>query len=53
MAPNNVKHYQKSPTVLMPPQDKKLFKLYLLANEQAIGSTLVQEFEEKTELYIS
>jgi hypothetical protein len=31
----------------MPPQDKKLFKLYLSANERAIGSTLVQEFEGK------
>jgi hypothetical protein len=31
----------------MPPQDKKSFKLYLSANEQAIGSALVQEFEGK------
>jgi hypothetical protein len=31
----------------MPPQDKKLFKLYLSSNERAIGSTLVQEFEGK------
>jgi hypothetical protein len=42
-----VKHYLKSPPVVMPPQDKKPFKLYLSANEQAIGSSLVQEFEGK------
>jgi hypothetical protein len=44
---DNVKHYLKSPPVLMPPQDKKPFKLYLSANEQAIGLALVQEFEGK------
>jgi hypothetical protein len=31
----------------MPPQDKKPFKLYLSVIEQAIGSTLVEEFEGK------
>jgi hypothetical protein len=31
----------------MPPQDDKTFKLYLSANEKAIGSALVQEFEGK------
>jgi hypothetical protein len=35
----------------MPPQDKKPFKLYLSANEQAIGSTLIQEFEGKEFVY--
>jgi hypothetical protein len=44
---DNVKHYLKYPPVLMPPQDKKSFKLYLSANEQAIGLALVQEFEGK------
>jgi hypothetical protein len=44
---DNVKHYLKSPPVLMPPQDKKPFKLYLSANEQDIGSALAQEFEGK------
>jgi hypothetical protein len=44
---DNVKQYLKSPPVLMPPQDDKTFKLYLSANEQAIGSALVQEFEGK------
>jgi hypothetical protein len=31
----------------MPPQDNKPSKLYLLPNEHAIGSALVQEFEGK------
>jgi hypothetical protein len=44
---DNVKQYLKSPPVLMPPQDNKPFKLYLSANERAIGSALVQEFEGK------
>jgi hypothetical protein len=44
---NNIKHYLKSPLVLIPPQDKMSFKLYLWANERAIGSFLVQEFEGK------
>jgi hypothetical protein len=44
---NNIKQYYKSPSVLMPPQDKKSVKLYLSANEQAIRSALVQEFEGK------
>jgi hypothetical protein len=44
---DNVKHYLKSPPVLMPPQDKKPFKLYLSANEQAIGSAHIKEFEGK------
>jgi hypothetical protein len=44
---DNVKHYLKSPPALIPPQDKKPFKLYLSANEQAIGSDLMQEFEGK------
>jgi hypothetical protein len=44
---DNVKHYLKSPLVLMSRQDKKSFKLYLSANEQAIGSALIQEFEGK------
>jgi hypothetical protein len=47
---DNVKHYLKSPPILMPPQDKKPFKLYLSANEQAIGSALVQGLKEKSEL---
>jgi hypothetical protein len=44
---DNVKHYLKSPHVLMPPQNKKSFKLYLSTDEQAIGLALMQEFEGK------
>jgi hypothetical protein len=44
---DNIKQYLKSPHVLMPAQVKKLFKLYLSANEQAIRSALVQEFKGK------
>ena len=36
-----------SPPVLVPPQKHKLFKLYLSADERAIGSALIQEFEGK------
>ena len=36
-----------NPPVLVPPQKHKPFKLYLSANERAIGSTFIQEFEEK------
>jgi len=36
-----------SPPILVPPQKGKPFKLYLSANETAIGSALVQEFEGK------
>ena len=44
---DNVKQYLKSPPVLVPPQEKKPFKLYLSANERAIGSALIQELEGK------
>ena len=43
----NIKQYLKSSPVLVPPQDKKPFKLYLLADEHAIGLALIQEFEGK------
>jgi len=33
--------------VLVPPQKHKPFKLYLSADERAIGSALIQEFEGK------
>ena len=36
-----------SPPMLIPPQKHKLFKLYLSADERAIGSALIQEFEGK------
>ena len=42
-----IKQYLISPTVLVPPQKHKPFKLYLSADEHAIGSALIQEFEGK------
>src|SRR5688572_23311791 len=42
-----IKQYLVSPPVLVPPQTGKPFKLYLSADEKAIGSALVQEFEGK------
>jgi len=42
-----IKQYLTSPPVLIPPQKQKPFKLYLLADERAIGSALIQEFEGK------
>ena len=43
----DVKQYLISPPVLVPPQADKPFKLYLSADERAIGSALVQEFKGK------
>ena len=42
-----IKEYMKSPPVLVPPQQGKPFKLYVSADSQTIGSTLMQEFERK------
>ena len=47
MAFDEIKHYLVNPPVLFPPQKHKPFKLYLSADERAIGSTLIQEFEGK------
>jgi len=44
---DEIKHYLVNPPVLVPPQKHKLFKLYLSADERAIGSALIQEFEGK------
>ena len=44
---DEIKHYLVNPPVLVPPQKHKPFKLYLSANERAIGSALIQEFEGK------
>ena len=49
---DEIKHYLVKPPVLVPPQKHKPFKLYLSADERAIGSTLIQEFEGKGELFI-
>ena len=45
-----IKEYMKSPPVLVPPQQGKPFKLYVLADGQTIGSTLMQEFEGKEQV---
>ena len=42
-----IKEYMKYPPVLVPPQQGKPFKLYILANNKTIGSALVQEFKGK------
>jgi hypothetical protein len=44
---NEIKEYMKEPPVLVPPQLNKHFKLYVAADTEAIGSALIQEFEEK------
>jgi hypothetical protein len=43
----DIKKYLVTPPVLVPPQRDKPFKLYLSADENAIGSALIQEFEGK------
>ena len=50
-----IKQYLTSPPVLIPPQKQKPFKLYLSADERAIGSALIQEFEgkERVVYYVS
>jgi hypothetical protein len=44
---DRIKQYLTNPLVLVPPQKHKPYKLYLSADERAIGSTLIQEFEGK------
>ena len=44
---DQIKYYLVNPPVLVPPQKRKPFKLYLSADEGAIGSALIQEFEGK------
>ena len=44
---DEIKHYLINPPVLVPPQKHKPFKLYLSADERAIESALIQEFEGK------
>jgi len=44
---DEIKQYLTSHPVLVPPQKHKPFKLYLSADECAIGSALIQEFEGK------
>jgi hypothetical protein len=42
---DEIKQYMKEPPVPVPPQLNKPFKLYVVADTQTIGSTLIQEFE--------
>ena len=44
---DEIKYYLVKPPVLVPPQKHKPFKLYLSADERAIGWALIQEFEGK------
>jgi hypothetical protein len=44
---DEIKQYVKEPPVLVPPQLNKPFRLYVVADTQTIGSTLIQEFEGK------
>ena len=39
---DGIKQYLTSPPVLIPPQKQKPFKLYLSADEHALGSALIQ-----------
>ena len=50
-----IKEYMKCPPVLVPPHQGKPFKLYVSANDQTIGSALMQEFEgkERVVFYLS
>ena len=45
-----IKEYMKCPPVLIPPQQGKPFKLYVSANNQTIGSALMQESEGKEQV---
>jgi hypothetical protein len=42
---DEIKRYMKEPPVLVPPHLNKPFKLYVAADTQTIGSTLIQEFD--------
>ena len=45
-----IKEYMKCAPVLVPPQQGKPFKLYVSADDQTIGSALMQEFEGKEQV---
>ena len=51
----NIKWYLVSPPMLIPPQKHNAFMLYLLADEHAILSALIQEFKgnERVIYYVS
>ncbi len=52
---DNIKEYLSSPPVLIPPQKRISFRLYLSAGEKSIGSVLIQELEgkERAVFYLS
>jgi len=47
LALDEIKNYLANPPVLVPPQYRKPFRLYLSTDDTVIGSTLIQEFEGK------
>jgi hypothetical protein len=47
---DEIKKYMKEPPVLVPPQLNKLFKMYVAADTQTIGSALIQEFAGKEQV---
>ena len=49
---NEIKQYLTPPPVFVPLQKHKPFKLYLSADERAIGSTLFKISREKNVRYI-
>jgi hypothetical protein len=44
---DEIKEYMRCPPMLVPPQQRKPFKLYVSADSQTIGSAVMQEFEGK------
>ena len=52
---DSIKEYLSSPPVLIPPQKRIPFRLYLSAGEKSIGSVLIQDLEgkEKVVFYLS
>jgi hypothetical protein len=44
---DEIKRYMREPPLLLSPQLKKPFKLYLAADTQTIGLALIQEYEGK------
>jgi len=47
LALDDIKKYLTNPLVLVPPQHRKPFRLYLSTDDTIIGSALIQEFEGK------
>jgi hypothetical protein len=47
LAQDEIKKYLTNPLVLVPPQHGKPFRLYLLTDDNVIGSALIQEFKGK------